>query len=95
MCDHVIARATASSRAVLQCADIILGEAPDLTSATWQVTCLLTRFPGCVVVAVRHAGGRWCVIGPRDRESWLLRPGFGTRIGWAALAVRAAEAVTP
>jgi hypothetical protein len=69
-----------SDRAVLQSADIVLGEAPNPMVAAWWIASVFARYPGCLVAAVRHDHGHWCELATRGQEPDLVRPCFGERL---------------
>jgi hypothetical protein len=90
MSDGILAVPGKATRAAVQSADILLGEAPSVTLALAWIAEVFARYPGCLVAAVRHDGGAWCAIAARDRDIEVDRPSPGRRLDRAA-AQRAAH----
>jgi hypothetical protein len=72
----------------LQCADVIVAQGDSPDAARPLTAAILDRHPGCVVAVVRHEGGRWCVLGIRDRTPVTLEAPADRRItGRAAVGL--------
>ncbi|GAB3587283.1 hypothetical protein GCM10027445_67200 [Amycolatopsis endophytica] len=91
MSEELLARSSFANRQHLQCADVILLEAVTLVQASWQLSSTFARYPGCLVVAVRHECGQWALLAVREHGFRMVRPGFAERIGWPALEARARD----
>jgi hypothetical protein len=76
----VVATDGRSPRKLLQSADIVLGEVRTRAEGGTWVDTIFARYPGCLVAAVRHHRGRWCLLAIRGGPPVLIYGGVRVRL---------------
>ena len=89
MSDAVVVALAGVDRATAQSADVLLGEAPDLALALRWLDEVFTRYPGCLVGAVRHGRGRWFVVTERGGSAEVHHAAPGRRLDLPAVRTAA------